>query len=51
MTKQKCSGTVYKINGKTFCIGEKTTKIKKGKTVKLIRKTKKGGTRRKATFI
>lgn len=36
---KKCSGTIYKINGKAFCVGEKKTKNKKGLRVK--RKTNK----------
>jgi hypothetical protein len=31
---KKCTGRIYKINGKTFCVGEKKTKNKKGSRVK-----------------
>ena len=44
--KKTCTGTIYKIGGKTYCVGEKTTKIKKGRTIKL-RKSKKNRTRSK----
>jgi len=30
-----CRGTIYKIGGKMYCVGEKMTKIKKGQTVRL----------------
>jgi hypothetical protein len=33
-----CKGTIFRIHGKTYCVGEKTTKIKKGKTVRLKRR-------------
>jgi hypothetical protein len=43
---KKCTGTIYKINGKTFCVGEKnkkksnkTKKMKKNLRVKLKNKT------------
>jgi hypothetical protein len=26
---KKCTGTIYKIDGKTFCIGEKNKKMSK----------------------
>lgn len=46
---KKCTGTIYKINGKTFCVGEKnkskkmkkSNKSKKNIKVKLKPKTKK----------
>ena len=41
--KVKCSGTIYKINGKKFCVGEKTKRSKKSKKnirVKLKTRTK-----------
>ena len=32
MKKNKCKGTIYKINGKSYCVGEKkSTKYKKSK--------------------
>ena len=33
-----CKGTLFRISGKTYCVGEKMTKIKKGKTVRLKRR-------------
>ena len=42
-----CKGTIYKINGKSYCVGEKTTKIKKGKSIKLKPKNKRKTKRRK----
>jgi hypothetical protein len=33
----QCKGTLFRIGGKTYCVGEKMTKIKKGKTVRLKR--------------
>jgi len=40
MKKNKCSGTIYKINGKTYCVGEKKSK-KKSKKIKKPKKYKK----------
>ena len=37
---KKCKGTIYKINGKTYCVGEKKSK-KKSKKIRKIIKTKK----------
>ncbi len=39
---KKCTGTIYKINGKTFCVGEKnkSKKMKKSNKVKKINKSK-----------
>jgi hypothetical protein len=37
MRKQKCKGTIYKINNKTYCVGEK--KSKKYKKSKMIHKS------------
>ena len=39
MNKNKCSGTIYKINGKSYCVGEK--KLKKSKKSKKNNKSKK----------
>jgi hypothetical protein len=36
---KKCTGTIYKINGKTFCVGEKN-KSKKSKGTKNQKKLK-----------
>jgi hypothetical protein len=50
--KVKCTGKIYKINGKSFCVGEKKTKNKKGSRVK--RKTNKfrrGGATQTETII
>jgi hypothetical protein len=32
---KKCTGKIYKINGKTFCVGEKRIKSKKNARMKL----------------
>ena len=39
---KKCTGTIYKVNGKNFCVGEKnkSKKSKKNLRVKLKNKTK-----------
>jgi hypothetical protein len=39
--KVECSGKIYKINGKSFCVGEKKIKKSKKLRVKLKTKTKK----------
>jgi hypothetical protein len=36
--KTPCSGTLYKVAGKTFCVGEKLSKKVKGKTTTVYRK-------------
>jgi hypothetical protein len=42
---KKCAGTIYKINGKSFCVGEKNKskkkRSKKNLRVKLKNKSKK----------
>ena len=40
MKKNKCSGTIYKINGKSYCVGEKKSK-KKSKKITKTKKSKK----------
>jgi len=42
-----CKGTIHKLNGKSYCVGEKTTKSKKGKSIKLKPKNKNKTKRRK----
>ena len=38
---KKCTGKIYKINGKSFCVGEKNkNKSKKSKKSKKTKKTK-----------
>ena len=39
---KKCTGRIYKINNKSFCVGEKKSKVKskKGKKNKSKKKTK-----------
>jgi len=36
MKKNKCSGTIYKINGKSYCVGERN--LKKSKKSKKLSK-------------
>lgn len=38
MKPTNCTGTLYKISGKYYCIGEKKTKIKRGEKIKLRNK-------------
>jgi hypothetical protein len=38
---KKCRGTVYKINNKSYCIGEKRIKSKKNIRIKIKKNTKK----------
>ena len=42
---KKCTGKIYKINNKSFCVGEKKTKIKSKKSKK-GKKSKKNKTRK-----
>jgi hypothetical protein len=37
----KCNGTIYKINGKTYCVGEKKSKKNKSNKLKKHQKIKK----------
>lgn len=34
LRKNNCKGTLYRISGKSYCVGEKTTTAKHGKSVK-----------------
>jgi hypothetical protein len=36
MTINNCKGTLYKIGGKYYCVGEKMIKKRNGKTVNLV---------------
>ena len=38
---KKCTGKIYKINGKSFCVGEKKIKKNKSNLKVNLRKTKK----------
>jgi hypothetical protein len=38
---KKCTGTIYKINGKTFCVGEKNKKKSKKNLKVKLKNTKK----------
>lgn len=38
---KKCTGKIYKINGKTFCVGEKNKSKKSKKNLRVKRKTNK----------
>jgi hypothetical protein len=42
---KKCTGKIYKINNKSFCVGEKKSKIK-SKKGKKSKKSKKNKTRK-----
>ena len=42
---KKCTGKIYKINNKSFCVGEKKSKIKSKKNKK-GKKSKKNKTRK-----
>jgi len=43
---KKCTGTIYKINGKTFCVGEKNKSKKMKNSTKNIKVKLKNKTKR-----
>jgi hypothetical protein len=44
---KKCSGRIYKINNKSFCVGEKKSKIKSKKIKSKKIKSKKNKSKKK----
>ena len=46
--KKECTGTIYVISGKRYCVGERKMKVKRGQTIRLrSSKTSKKGLSRK----